>query len=197
MSDSFWLVVSFFVAVSLAPGAHAKGPVGTLKVGNWSGGAYTNNDTGQFSGCIAAKTYRSGFTIIVMVSPQMTWQLSFVQEKWNLAQGQQLPIVLMFDGKVRFNVVGRSISRNTVTAAIPANSLLINQFRQSRSMSVFARGHLFQFALTSTSVLVPTLITCVGNFATALKPPISELPFGTGPNADTKQNVPAEHQIKR
>ena len=33
--------------------AQARGPYGTIRIGNWAGGAYTNDDTGAFTACIA------------------------------------------------------------------------------------------------------------------------------------------------
>ena len=36
--------------------AHAAGPVQALRVGNWSGGSYTNDKTGAFSHCVAERS---------------------------------------------------------------------------------------------------------------------------------------------
>ena len=145
MPRSFGFVAVCLVALGCSSSALARGPFGSLHVGNWSGGAYVNDNTGQFSGCIAATTYKSAITFVVMVSPQMTWNLGFIHQNWNLVQGQQFPIVLTFDGKQPFNEMGRSISKNTVSVDMPDNSELINQFRQSQAMSAFAQGQLFQF----------------------------------------------------
>ena len=77
-------------------------------------------------------------------------------------------------------------------------------------MSAFAQGQLFQFRLTNTSTLLPTLVNCVtvvntaglanaGNFTVAAAP-VSSPPLrprvGTSLKADTGQNVPAEYQIE-
>jgi len=50
----------------------ARGPYGSVKIGNWSGGAYTNDQTGAFTGCVASAPYQSGITVIVMVSANVT-----------------------------------------------------------------------------------------------------------------------------
>ena len=36
--------------------ALAKGPFGSIKIGYWAGGAYTDDNTGAFSHCAAAQT---------------------------------------------------------------------------------------------------------------------------------------------
>ena len=42
------------------PPAVAKGPFGSIKIGHWAGGAYTDDKTGAFSHCAALATYLSG-----------------------------------------------------------------------------------------------------------------------------------------
>src|SRR5207253_142792 len=37
--------------------AEARGPYGTISVGNWKGGAFTNDQTGEFSHCGATAMY--------------------------------------------------------------------------------------------------------------------------------------------
>lgn len=209
MSGWHWRAAAFLIAVSITSGAYARGPYGTIAVGNWHGGAYTNDNTGQFTGCIASSNYKSGISFGVMVSPNMTWRLGFTHNNWNMAPGQQFPIVLTFDGQAPFNAMGVAANRSLVVVDMPDNSLLINQFRKSRAMSAFAQGQLFQFALTSTSILLPTLVNCVtvvntagitnaGNFTVAAAPkqPPSAPPVGTSLKADTGQRVPAEYQIE-
>ena len=51
----------------------ARGPFGSVNVGNWSGGAFTNDQTGAFTGCIASANYKSGITVFVMVSNTTTF----------------------------------------------------------------------------------------------------------------------------
>ena len=119
----------------------ARGPYGSVKIGNWSGGAYTNDQTGAFTGCVASAPYQSGITVIVMVSANVTWNLGFSNGNWSLKPGTSFPIVLTFDGRTPFNVDGRVISTNSVSVDMPDTSDLIKQFRASTTVSGFAQGH--------------------------------------------------------
>ena len=47
--------------------ADARGPYGTISVGNWQGGAYTNDQTGSFSHCAAGARYASGVYFMVTI----------------------------------------------------------------------------------------------------------------------------------
>jgi len=147
-------------AVSSEP-ASAAGPFGSIRVGAWSGGAFTNDRTGEFNGCIATAPYKSGITMVVMVTPKMTWNLGFTRSSWNNQVNSTFPIVLTFDGQQPFNVTGVALTSDTVGVPMPIDSALIRQFRAAKRMSAFAEGTLFQFSLDHTSVLLPALVRCV------------------------------------
>jgi hypothetical protein len=153
------LFCAFAVASLATSPSEAKGPYGSIKVGNWSGGAYTN-DSGQFSHCVASASYLSGISLFVVVNSQFNWSLGFSHNNWRLQQGDSFPIALTFDGQAPFNVTGRTISNDLVVVPMPDNSALISQFRKSKAMSAFTKGQLFQFKLDATSVLLPSLVNC-------------------------------------
>jgi hypothetical protein len=141
--------------------ASARGPFGSIHVGNWNGGVYTNDATGAFRACTVGSSYRSGIYVMVSVSAQMGWSLGFAHPTWQLRIGEAFPIDLTFDGRERFHVYGNAIARNVVEVPMPDNSALINAFRRARMMVAFAKGRQFPFALTSTSALLPVLVNCV------------------------------------
>ena len=141
--------------------ALARGPYGSIKVGNWTGGGYTNDATGQFNGCTAGATYLDGTYFMVSVSAAGSWSLGFANPSWQLVTGQSFPIDLTFDGQHQFHVFGTPISKSLVTVPMPLNSALINAFRKSQGMAAYTLGKQFQFQLPATSVLLPTLVNCV------------------------------------
>jgi hypothetical protein len=46
-------IVALWVAMFAGSNAEARGPYGSINVGNWKGGAYTNDQTGAFTHCSA------------------------------------------------------------------------------------------------------------------------------------------------
>lgn len=158
----FWLglLVSTIVA---AGGAQARGPYGSVSVGNWSGGAYTNDKDGTFSHCAAGTPYQSGIYFIVSVGADFNWKLAFRHENWQLIVGQPFVIALTFDGQPAINVQGVPIDKQAVVVQMPANSSLIAQFRKAKVMTAFTQGQLFQFSLNQTGQLLPSLVNCVEN----------------------------------
>jgi hypothetical protein len=154
-------IAALFFLLSIVTPVNARGPYGTISTAGWSGGAYTDDRTGEFSNCIASANYKSGIDFGVLVSKTFNWFLAFTHQNWTLAPGQKFPIVLSFDGRNTFNVDGVSVSKTMVMVPMPDNSGLIKSFRAARTMSAFAQGNLFQFKLDGTSVLLPALVACV------------------------------------
>ena len=69
--------------------ADARGPYGSISVGNWQGGAYTNDQTGSFTHCAAGARYASGVFFLVMVDNSGGWSLGFMHEQWKLTTGRR------------------------------------------------------------------------------------------------------------
>lgn len=154
------LATLVFLMLALLYPAQARGPYGSISAAGWSGGAYTDDKTGEFSSCIAGASYKSGITFSVVVSKTYEWALAFIHPSWALTPGQKFPIVLSFDGRNSFNVAGTVLSTNMVAVPMPVDSALVKSFRAARTMSAFAQGNLFQFSLDGTAVLLPALVKC-------------------------------------
>ena len=158
-----WVVAVVVLLCALAGfrPAEARGPYGTINVGNWKGGAFTNDKTGEFSHCGATAVYQNGIYFIVMIDGTPSWSLGFAHDSWTLASGKAFPIQLTFDGQAPVNVHGIAITDKLLRVPMPDTSNLIAQFRKAKSMSAYAQGQLLQFNLDQTGQLLPTLVNCV------------------------------------
>jgi S1-C subfamily serine protease len=158
MQRSSVVALIFFLLVF---GAQARGPYGSISVGSWHGGAYTNEKDGSFTHCAAGTSYKSGVYFVVSVGEDLSWRLGFAHENWKLTPGTSFPLALTFDGQPAFNVQGIPIEAHLVNVNMPGNSSLIRQFRKAKVMTVFALGELYQFNMDQTAQLLPSLINCV------------------------------------
>ena len=114
------LLLTCIFTLGVVTDAHARGPYGSIKVAGWSGGAYTDDRTGEFSNCIASANYKSGINFGVLVTKNITWALAFSHPSWSLTTGQKFPIVLSFDGRSTFNVIGVAMAAAGVIVPMPA-----------------------------------------------------------------------------
>jgi S1-C subfamily serine protease len=160
-------IVALWVAMFAGSKAEARGPYGSINVGNWKGGAYTNDQTGAFSHCSAGTQYTSGIYFVVIIDNGGGWSLAFAHEKWSLTTGEAFPLVLTFDGQQPFNVHGVPIADKLVRVPMPVNSALIAQFRKAKAMTAYTQGQLFQFNLDQTAQSLPALANCVAKMKQA------------------------------
>jgi hypothetical protein len=155
------ILMSCAFLLGLSCAAESKGPFGSIRVGQWAGGAYTEDATGTFTHCAAGVTYLSGILFVVGLGANGVWMISFHHPSWSLTPRETIPIGLTFDNREQFNVFGFAETSNIVIVLMPRNSALLNEFRKSNFMTAYAKGNAFPFALTSTSQLMPVLATCV------------------------------------
>jgi hypothetical protein len=198
-------LLSSLIAISAA---EARGPYGSINVGNWKGGAYTNDQTGAFSHCVAGASYDSGIYFMVMIDQGAGWSLGFQHSKWSFSNNQTFPIALTFDGQSPFNVQGVAVGESLVRVPMPTDSALIAQFRKAKMMTAYTQGQLFQFKLDQTALLLPALVNCVsvvkqqgitnaGDFSVRLAPKTAAAaPVGGSLKPDSPQNLSSEMQIE-
>ena len=72
------------LCVLLSATAFARGPYGSITVGNWQGGAYTDDKNGAFTHCAAGTTYQSGIYFVVSIGENGSWRLGFAHDSWRL-----------------------------------------------------------------------------------------------------------------
>ncbi|AUC99467.1 trypsin-like peptidase domain-containing protein [Bradyrhizobium sp. SK17] len=198
MRVAIWAAVAAAWLFASATPTSARGPYGSITVGNWKGGAFTNDKDGAFTHCSAGTVYQSGIYFVVAITANGSWRLGFAHESWRLTPGEAFPLTLTFDGQPAFNVYGMPLGTQLVNVEMPVTSNLINQFRKARQMTAFAQGQLFQFNLNQTGQLLPALVNCVasvkrngianaGEFAVAAKPAAAPPPQQAAPNPAQKQ----------
>jgi S1-C subfamily serine protease len=153
------LILSSLLLLSGGPVAWAAGPFGSIRVGAWSGGAYTNDGTGAFSHCAAATSYQSGISVILGQNADSSWLLGFANQNFHMTSGETFPIDVTFDGQSEVRLFGTALSPILVSAVLPPNAAQL--LRKSSLMVAMAKGATFQFNLTSTGPLLPVLANCV------------------------------------
>lgn len=159
MTINRWLVALFLLC--LATSASAEGPFGKSKLGNWDLGVYTTDSNGAFSHCLGATTYNGGIDFWVALDADWNWILALGHPDWRLAEGENVPISLTFDGGRTFSVMGQGWNKYFIRVLMPANSDLIKNFRWSYGMLAVAKGARLPFQLTTTSRLMAVLGQCV------------------------------------
>ncbi len=145
----------------LASTAHAAPSGKKLAVGNWTGSAFVNDKSREFSHCAVSARYNSGITIHVSVTRGMSWLMGFSSPNWKLVKGSTIPIQLVFQGRGAISLTAEVRDTQFIIVDMPDNSALIKAFRESPGVELRILQKSFPFALTSTSRMLPVLVDCV------------------------------------
>lgn len=153
------LVVACLFQTAVVSVASAAGPFGTIHVGAWNGGAYTDDNTGAFSHCAAGSEYASGVSLIVSQTASNSWLLGFGSTAFHFTKGDTLPIDVTFDGQVQARLFATANTAVLISAILPPN--VVRTFQKSSLMVAVARGTPLQFNLNSAGPLLTALANCV------------------------------------
>jgi S1-C subfamily serine protease len=153
------LVAACVLQVSLAGVAHAAGPFGSVNVGNWIGGAFSNDETGAFSHCAATTPYANGVILVVGYNAAGTWSLAFASPSYRFNKGENAAIDVIFDGQEQARLFATANQPNMLTAVMPAN--VVRTFQKASLMVATAGRAVLNFDLTSTGPVVAALANCV------------------------------------
>ncbi|MCJ9730410.1 S1C family serine protease [Bradyrhizobium sp. PRIMUS42] len=153
------LIVASLLQVSIAGIAHAKGPFGSVNVGNWIGGAFSNDETGAFSHCAATTPYANGVILVVGYSAVGTWSLAFASPSYRFKQGENAAIDVIFDGQEQARLFATANQPNMLTAVMPAN--VVRTFQKASLMVATSGRTALNFDLTSTGPVIAALANCV------------------------------------
>jgi len=96
-----------FLQAAFISFACAAGPYGTIRVGAWIGGAYTDDANGKFSHCSAATAYANGVALIVSRTATGAWLLAFANPSFRFGKGQAVTVDVTFDGQSRATSANR------------------------------------------------------------------------------------------
>ncbi|WBL78834.1 serine protease [Bradyrhizobium xenonodulans] len=157
-----WLksfVVASLLQLGVAGAAHAKGPFGSVNVGNWIGGAFSNDETGAFSHCAATTPYANGVILVVSQNAAGTWSLAFASHSYRFNKGENAAIDVTFDGQEQARLYATAYQPDMLTAIMPVN--VVRTFQKASLMVATAVRSVLNFNLTSTGPVIAALANCV------------------------------------
>jgi S1-C subfamily serine protease len=154
-----WLLGALLLAGVVTPSALAKGPIGIIRIGDWKGGAFTNDQTGTFANCVAVNEYRNGTALIITQYVSSAWFIAFVNDTWNATKDETLSVALTFDGRGQARLFARVGTPHSVFAVLP--NAVLQSLRKSQLMAAQIYGQTTQFPLGEINHVIATISNCV------------------------------------
>lgn len=138
--------------------ASAKGPFGSIKIGLWRGGAFTDDKSGAFSHCAVSAPYLNGTTLFISRGVNDQWTLAFANTSFNFpVGGQPLAFDVIFDGQKSVRLFGGSPIPQLLAAPLPDITFL----RKSHLIVAEINGTTYQFQLKSIQRVVDSVERCL------------------------------------
>ncbi|GMG85258.1 hypothetical protein LNKW23_44750 [Paralimibaculum aggregatum] len=160
------LALALGAAAPLAPAPlAAAAEIAPLRLGNWQGGAYSDDRTGAFSHCAASARYRSGITLLFSVTRERSWSMGVSSPDWRLRPGATYPIRYRVDGGAVHDAAALARSPVLAQVMLPASERLFLSFRKGRMLRIAAAGRVLEFRLDGTARLLTALLGCARRFA--------------------------------
>jgi len=153
------LLVACVVNTLVASASFAGWPFGSIHVGEWRGGVYTNDNTGKFTFCAATTNYASGITMTIARDATDAWLFLLTNPDFQFAKGDTVVVDVLLDGQRQSRLIGTAtLAGPALVATMPLS--VANDFRKASFMVAAVKGKTFQFNLSATEALMSVLASC-------------------------------------
>lgn len=174
----------------------------------WRGNIVTDDQTGQFSYCMASADYVSGTSLWTSIDRNYLWQLAFFNPAWKLGRHYQISVSIQIDGYPK-GFTASTGEGKLVFITIPNDQEMINLFRFGRvmrvkfnantynedgSISAWPISYDYEFELNGTAKLLVQLSQCVKD---QLSPPTQVARPDPKPAKEAKSPEPKEKSNKK
>jgi hypothetical protein len=139
----------------------------TQSIGQWTLGAFSNDQSGEFSHCAGVVPYQSGITMAVSINRDYRWSVAFFSPNWQLSKGASYAVALSIDAAPAIPETAIAISDQLAEVALPDNMALFNNFRHGQRLRVDSANRTFYFSLAGTNAVLTSLLKCVEGYKPA------------------------------
>jgi hypothetical protein len=137
----------------------AAGPLGSIHIGYWNGGAFANDKNGSFSNCAATAAYEGGFLLTIGRNSEKTWLLAIANPNWNLTLRETFSIELIFDEHFTFLFFAYANSKIQMSGVL--ENAVAERMRQSHLMIAAGRLQAVPFLLNDLDEVMSVVTLCV------------------------------------
>jgi len=175
-------------------GAVAVGAIGSAEAkdsqeytaGQWTGYAYTDDTSGQFTDCTAWATNNDGIQIGISVLKDWSLQLYLYSKSWNLPDGQSYPVSYWVDRGGQYHGKVQTSGKSTVYVDVDDDNDVFQDLKAGRELTVRTSADDYVFNLSGSGNALSQLVDCVDRHAKSTAS--NSNPFGPGSGGDQGNN---------
>lgn len=154
--------------------------------GQWTGYAYTNDTSGQFTDCTAWASNNDGIQIGISVLKDWSLQLYLYSKSWNLPDNQSYPVSYWVDRGGQYHGKVVTSGKSTVYVDVDEDNDVFQDLKAGRELTVRTSTDDYLFNLAGSGNALSQLVDCVDRHAKSTAS--NSNPFGSGSGGDQGGN---------
>jgi hypothetical protein len=152
--------------MALAGSARAE-IIESYMVRDWVIGAYTDDDTKEFSHCAMRASYKNGVILVFIINRDRRWFMNLANEVWNLTEGRKYSFDIDLDGRTGESWVGVAISQNVLSVPLANQASLFELFSAAHLLTIRAANGTYRFDLANSRVGLEAVAACTARYLEA------------------------------
>ena len=129
--------------------------------GNWTGGSYSDQNTGKFTHCAIVASFLSGDNLMFGITRNGDFGISVANQSWNLQPGDRYPVSIEID---RYTpMAGNAVVVGPSQASVWFSNAyeLFQNVRRGRTLRIDTKGGILTCDLTGTSRALQRVSECL------------------------------------
>ncbi len=182
------------VCLTLAANSSTGQDRDRIAIGNWRGGAQTN-ENGEYRFCSAGALPSTG-TNIILYWRESGFSFSLYNDNWELPAGTSYSVFAAIDGRWGRDVTGDAYSTTAINFRLGHDVDAVEAFRLGNQLTINAADETFRFDLNGTNATIQALQECHARNLAARPGEDTRTPPGRRPESEYRSlaepNVPLD-----
>lgn len=137
------------------------------QVGDWRGGAYADDQSGQFSHCGVEGHEANGIWLIFFLGADGSWDMAFSDSKWQLQTGSRFQLRYRIDDDLPITTTGDAVTTTAIRVVLPADGTVQPRLRQGDLLHLDVADESVVFKLNGTGRAFDELMACAARWQRA------------------------------
>lgn len=131
-----------------------------FKADNWSGLAFTSDETGDFTHCSVYTTYQDGSSLYLSYEAGDSWYFSVANASWKLDEGSTYPIKLKVDGRGQLEGTGNVLGPTQIGLPVEAGHPFVGQLKRGNRLVFTLQDQDYTFKLSNSTKAMNAVRDC-------------------------------------
>jgi hypothetical protein len=170
--------------VGLGEASHAA-LIESYAVRDWDIGAYSDDQTKEFSHCAMSASYKNGILLIFSIDRSKNWFMGLANDNWRLTEGERYDFDIQLDGAQGKRWFGDAVNPKMLLVPLADSAALFELFSAANILTVNAANGTYRFSLSNSRIALQAVAECTArHLAASVQNPFAKgNPFERAPRS--------------